>query len=112
MRNCAIHQAAVRSEIIFRHAASGKSLFETLPNLLPGQKIQAVDGADRAFLVLDNEAGQPILNDLGNGPAIVGDNRRAARHCFDHDETKRLRPIDRHKERDGAAQKVLIFPHH
>ena len=65
---------------------------------------EAVDGADRAFLVLDDEARDAVLDDLRHGPAIVSDHRAAAGHRLDHHETERLRPVDRDKQRDRTAQ--------
>ena len=51
-------QAAVDREIVLRHAARGEALLEALPDFLARQMRQPIDGADRAVLVLDDEAGQ------------------------------------------------------
>ena len=65
---------------------------------------EAIDRADGARLVLDDEARDAVLDDLRHGAAIVGDHRAAAGHRLDHHETERLRPVDRDEQRDRAAQ--------
>ena len=67
---------------------------------------QTVDGADGAVDVLDDEAGKAVVDHFRHRAAIEGDDRRAAGHGFDHHQAERLRPIDRHQQRDRAAQKL------
>ena len=45
----------------------------------------------------------------GDRAAVVGDHGRAARHGFDHDETERLRPVDRKQQPDRAAEEIRFF---
>ena len=63
------------------------------------ERRQAVDGGDRTDLVLDDKAGQAVLDDFGNGAAVVGDDGRTARHRLDHDKTERFGPVDRQQQR-------------
>src|SRR6202035_5097204 len=100
-----LHQAAIGGEIVERHAARGEARLELLADRVPAQIRQAIDGCDRAGLVLDDEAGEAVVDDLGDRAAIVGDDGRAARHRLDHHEAERLRPIDWDEQPDRAAQK-------
>ncbi len=65
---------------------------------------EAIDRADRAGFVLDDEAGEAVFDDLRHRAAVVGDDRRTARHRLDHHQPERLRPVDRHQQRNRAAQ--------
>ena len=66
-------------------------------------------GSDGAGFVLNNETRHAIFDQFGNRAAIESDNRRAASHGFDHDQSERLRPVDRHDQREGAAQKLGLL---
>ncbi len=70
---------------------------------------QAIDRRDRAGFVLDDEAGQPVVDDLGDRAAVIGDHRRAAGHRLDHHQAERLRPVDRHQQPDRAAQEFRLL---
>src|SRR5580693_10033246 len=65
------------------------------------------DGADGAGFILNNETRYAIFDQFRDGAAIERDNRRAASHGFDNHQSERLRPVDRHDQRDGAAQEFV-----
>jgi len=70
---------------------------------------QPADHADRTGFVLDDKAGEALVDDLRHRTAVVGDDRRAAGHGFDHDEPERLRPVDRNQEPDRAAEEIRFL---
>jgi hypothetical protein len=49
-----------------------------------------------------------ILNHFWDGTDRKGDDRSAARHGFDHNQTERFRPINREKQCCGIAQEILF----
>ena len=67
------------------------------------------DGADGAGFILNNETRYAIFDRFRDGAAIERDKRRAASHGFDHDQSERLRPVDRHDQRDGVAQELRLL---
>lgn len=70
---------------------------------------EAADRGDGAGFILDDEAGQALIYDLGNGAAIVRDDRGAACHRFNHDEAERLRPVDGNEQPDRTTEEVRFF---
>ena len=60
-----LHQAAIGGEIIERHAACGEALLEMVADRVAGQMRQAIDRADRAGFILDDEAGDAVVDDPG-----------------------------------------------
>ena len=72
---------------------------------ISAQSGKAIDRGDRADFVLHDKAGKPVIDDLRDRAAVVGDDRRSACHRLDHDQAKRFRPIDRHQQRGGAANR-------
>src|SRR5580704_10749682 len=67
------------------------------------------DGPDGAGFILNNETRYAIFDQFRDGAALERDNRRAASQGFDHDQSERLRPVDRHDQRDGAAQELGLL---
>src|SRR5262249_57423631 len=59
----------------------------------------ALQRVDQLVERVDDESGPPVDQELGDGPARSGDDRRAARERFDHDEPERLWPVDREQQR-------------
>src|SRR5437867_13378422 len=64
--------------------------------------LHSAKGADHLIEGIDNEAGLPVLYDLGRGAAVEDDYRGATGHRLRHDETKRLVPLDRHEHAGGV----------
>ena len=58
---------------------------------------------------VDDETGLPMLDHLGHGASAPRDDRRAARHRFDLDETERFGPIDGKQQRHGPGEEGLLF---
>src|SRR5437762_919336 len=63
----------------------------------------------RLVFGIHNEAGFPVLDDLGNRPAAPSDHRRSTSHGFDQHQTKRLGPIDREQESIGISEESGLF---
>src|SRR5215475_14027510 len=105
----AVDQAPIGGEILERHAARGETLLKTPADFLAGQLRNPIKSSDRAFFILDDEAGQSVIDDFSNRPAIERDDRSAACHRFYHDEAERLRPVDRIEQREGTAEKFRLL---
>jgi Mannosylglycerate hydrolase MGH1-like glycoside hydrolase domain len=65
------------------------------------------DGPDGASFVLNNETRHAVFDQFRNCAVIERNNRRATSHGFDNHQSERLRPVDRHDQRDGAAQEFV-----
>src|SRR6185437_15034501 len=99
----------IKADIVAGHPARGEALLEATTDGVPVDTIEPGDRFAGLGLALDDEAGEPILDDLGNGAAGIGYDRGAAGHCLDHDEAERLRPVDREKQRPGAAEEFGLL---
>src|SRR5207248_1160205 len=64
--------------------------------------------SDGGILVIDDESGHPLIDDFRHRSGSEGDNRCAAGHCLDHDQTKRLRPVDWKQQSCRGAEKVFL----
>ena len=67
------------------------------------------EGPDGASFVLNNETRHAVFDQFRNGAAIERNNRRATSHGFDNHQSERLRQVDRHDQRDGAAQELGLL---
>src|SRR5260221_2983382 len=104
VRGLGCHQAAIDIEILLHHAAGGEALLEPFADALARELVDAPDRRDGAGLVLDDVAGQPVLDHLRDGARMEPDDRCPTGHRLDHDEPKGLPPIDRKQESEGPAQ--------
>src|SRR4051794_10713993 len=105
----AFHQATIGGEIIERHAARGEASFEDLANPGAVELRQTVNVGYSADLVFHDKAGKPVVDDFRDRAAVKGDDGRPAGHGLDHDQTKRLRPVDRDQQSDSSAQEVRFL---
>lgn len=74
----------------------------------PVDGIYGAGGGNRLIEVCDDETAHPVLDDFRHGTLAVGDDRRAAGHGLDHDQTERLRPIDGEEKGSGIAEKIVL----
>ena len=58
---------------------------------------------------MDQEPCDAVINDLRNRTTGISDNRGAACHCLDHDQAKRLRPINREKKSRSISQEIIFL---
>jgi hypothetical protein len=66
--------------------------------------------SDGAHFVFNDETRDLVLNQLTERATVERYDRRPARHGFDHHQSKRLRPVDRHQQRERVAQKLGLLP--
>ncbi len=85
-----IDQTAVGGEVVQRHAAGGEAGLELPSDRIAVQGREAADGGDGAGFVLDDEAGQALIDDFGDGAAVIGNDGSATGHRFDHHEADLL----------------------
>ena len=67
------------------------------------------DRLDEVVVAVAAKAGDAVVDELGRRAPVGGDDRRAARHRFDHHEPERLRPADREHHRAGPAEQVDLL---
>src|SRR5205807_3538174 len=68
-----------------------------LDPLAAGRGVEVADVADHldeVVLAVAAKAGDAVVDELGRGAPVRGDDRRAARHRFDHHQPERLGPSD------------------
>jgi hypothetical protein len=97
-------------DIIARHSLGGEAPLKLCPYSCAVEPHRALHGHDRLVDCVNNETCDVFLDDLWNRSATIGDYRGAADHCFDHDQAKRLRPIEGKQRGSGASQKNLPYP--
>ena len=86
-------QLTISADIVSGHSCVGESLFKSSAHHAAVVRQDCRKRRDGFILAVDHLAGDAILDDLGDRPAAEREHRRAARHSFDHHESKRLRPI-------------------
>src|SRR4030095_290068 len=94
--------------IIISHAPSRKALFKNAADLAPVQFPDTTCRSNRFFFRVNDKAGHAIIDHFGNRTGAKSDHGCAARHRFDHHQTKWLRPIDREKKCSSPVQKTLL----
>src|SRR6187397_1789783 len=85
-----VDHALISIEVVERHAARREARLELPADPTPvelGQPAHIGDGAD---LVLDDEAGLAVIDNLRNRTAVICDHMRAAGYGLDHDQPERL----------------------
>src|SRR5512132_766472 len=85
---------------------------DPVPALLGIDLVQMLELLCRLlWVVLDahDPSGDAVHDDLGNGASRRGDDRRAARHGFGHDQAEGLRPVDGEQNRLGPPQQVDLL---
>ena len=90
-----VEQRAVNPEVIVRHSPGEKAPLKCLPDLMSIQPIDPAQRRDGFGLVINDKSRRAVLHDLGHRSAPERDHWGAARHCFDHHEPERLRPLNR-----------------
>src|SRR2546429_7054299 len=88
-------QQVVMADVIFRHAPRSKPSLEPRPNTTAVQIRQTFDRLQCLLLIVDDKAGDAMLNNFWDGAAAERYDWRTARHRLDHHQAERLRPIDR-----------------
>src|SRR5512134_710524 len=97
--------ATVRRDVLARHALRREVPLEPLPATPSVDVRKAMHGRDGSRQVVDDEPRHALGHDLRYRTAAVSDHGRAARQRLDHHEAERLRPVDREKHSERAAEK-------
>ena len=100
--------ALVKANVVVSHSSRGEALLEDSPDLTPVKFAKAMNGGDGLLLVIDDKAGDTIVDHLRHRAAPKGDHGCPARHGLDHDETERFGPIDGKEERGGASEELAL----
>src|SRR6266404_6846137 len=90
------------------HPLRGKALLEMRAYLAPVEFAEPPDGAGGFCFPIHDKAGYTVIDDFRHRARAERDNRRAARHGFDHDQAERLRPVDRKQQSCGIGEKLLL----
>jgi hypothetical protein len=96
------------ANILPRHPLSSKSLFETGAHPAAVKFTKAINGPDSFGFSLDDKASDAVIDNFRDRAAPVCDNGCTACHCFDHDQTKRLRPSQ--SETRAPPRRLEISP--
>src|SRR6266852_1078106 len=57
-----LREVSIHGEIFLRHPAGGEPLLELAAYFFTGQLRKTIDSPDGSFFVLDDEAGQPVVD--------------------------------------------------
>ena len=66
-------------------------------------------GGDCVVFVVDDAPGFAFIDDFGHRAATPRDDRRAARHRFDHHDAEGFGPIDREQQRRRVAEELRLL---
>ena len=79
-------------------------MLEPSPNGASIERNHSGEHPHRLVHSVNDGAGDALVDDFRNRPMAESKHGRAARHCLDHHQAERLRPIDREQERLRLAQ--------
>jgi hypothetical protein len=99
----------INSEVLSSHLGRRKACLKLLADRRSVQTANLANCSHRAFNRVHNKSGDAFVDDLWNRTFAPGDNRRTGRHGFDHDKTKRFRPVDGKEQRKRIAEKLIFF---
>ena len=104
----AVDHTLIDFYVVLRHASRRKTLLEYAPAASAIEMADSLKGLDRLLDVIDDITADLIVEDFGHRAAPKSHGRRTASHGFDHDQSKRFRPIDREKQCVGISQKLAF----
>src|SRR5262249_10352511 len=103
-----LRQRLIERDIVERHAACREALLEAGADRGAVEPVDVVQHRHRLVDVVDDEASEAVLDDLRGRAVPEGDDRHAARHGLDHDETEGLRPADRKQQGARLAEEGYL----
>ena len=79
-------------------------MFEPSPNSAAIKRNHSREHHHRLIHRINDDARDALVDDFRNGTMAESKDGRAARHCLDHHQAERLRPIDREQKRLRLAE--------
>src|SRR5713101_1598769 len=95
-------------KVFFGHPLRRKAPLEMRTYLPPVEFSEPPDGLDGFSFPIHDKAGYTVIDHFRYRARPERNNRRATRHGFDHDQTERLRPVDRKQQSGGIGEKLLL----
>ena len=74
----------------------------------PVEFVKPPDGLNGFRFPINDKAGHAVIDHFRYRAGPERDNRRAARHRFDHHQTERLGPVDRKQQSRGTREEFLL----
>ena len=86
----------VRGDVVRDHLLRREALLDLLADHDRVERVSELEdgGILHVAVVVDDDSGAAVLDDLGDGAAPRRDDRRPARHRLDHHQAERLLPVD------------------
>src|ERR1700722_20918768 len=85
-------QIAVDSDVVARHAAGGEAVLEATSYLATVHRDRLYEGNPRLMDVVDDQAGDAVLDDFGNRAGAIGEDGGAGGHRLNHHQPELLGP--------------------
>src|ERR1700693_6116088 len=102
------NEPAINIEVVARHPPGAKPLFKSFA-AFPSAECRNPSHGRRGFVdVAHNITGLPAFYYFGDRTVLEGDTRRAARQCFNHDESEGLRPVDWEQQRGSVTEELAL----
>src|SRR5215208_5204814 len=95
-------------KVLSGHLFRRKPLLETRADFMAVQFAQGLNRLNGLRLPVHHKTGYTMIYHLRNGATAEGDDRRAARHGFDHDQTERFGPVNRKQQGRRTCEKILF----
>src|SRR5205807_7706545 len=99
---------AVDRQVVVGHASNAEAPLESPPAFNSTQASDLLNGPPRLLGIVNDQPSHAVLDNLWNRPVAVSDDRRATGHRLDHDQSERLRPINREQEGIGITKKLVF----
>src|SRR4051794_24421762 len=102
-------QLAIEREIILGHASRRESALEDMADAGTVELMEAPRSRRSLLLVIDDEAGDAIVENLRHRPLAHRDDRGPAGHRLDHCQAEGLAPVDREEQRCRIAEELGLI---
>jgi hypothetical protein len=100
-----VDHAPVQSEVFIRHARDTEASGDACRNVASIERACGIDGIDRLFPAVHEEASAAMLDDFGHRAAPGGDDRGAAGHGLDDRKSKGFFEIYQVQQSLGLLQR-------
>ena len=96
-------------QVILGHARKREAFFENAVTAKSVEDANVFYGIDGLLFIVDDEAGNAVIDDFGNGAATPGDDRCSACHSLDHREPKGLGPVNHKEQCQGVSEEIWLL---